>query len=227
MLSLIPTSIFLSFWTVARFIWLPWVEKLNAEPELEIPYIKKFIITDDDIEHLNETKDFKFLKDKTLTEETPSGKIFFRYNQDNEGFEYWSDSHIPYKELEAVARKYVKQFSCVDLYIDRVEMIQEAFVKKRELEERVKKIREELVENKEDVFATFKTYNKGDGKITTGSRIIAAEKANKYSRRGKFKEAPIFQKENSKENSKKDVSWGTWFELNKEDVKQLLTGPHF
>ena len=225
MLSLIPASVFLSFWGVARFIWLPWVEKLNMEPEPEIPYIKKFIITDEDVECLNETSDFKFLKHKTLSEETPSGKVFFRYNHENEGFEYWSDSLIPYKELETVARKYVKKFSCVDLYIDRLEMIQEAFEKKLDLEEKVKKIQEERVQKKEDVFASFKTYNNGDGKITNTTRIVAAEKANKYSRRGKFKEAPIFQKKEKK--GKVNVSWKDWFELSKEDAQQMLTGPHF
>ena len=58
MLSLIPTSILLSSWAVARFIWLPWIEHLNSLPEPKISYEKRYLITDDDIECLNDTKDF-------------------------------------------------------------------------------------------------------------------------------------------------------------------------
>ena len=77
MLSLIPSSIFLSSWVVARFIWLPWITHLNSLPEPKISYEKRYIITDDDIECLNENKDYKSLKDKTLTEETPLAIYFF------------------------------------------------------------------------------------------------------------------------------------------------------
>ena len=38
MLSLIPSSIILSSWVVARFIWLPWMAHLNSLPEPKISY---------------------------------------------------------------------------------------------------------------------------------------------------------------------------------------------
>jgi hypothetical protein len=123
MLGLIPTSVILYSLIVAKFIWLPWVQHLNSLPEPEISYEARYMITDDDIECLNDNKDYKTLKDKTLTEKTPDGDVFFRYNLDNEGFEYWCDKILSYKILETVARKYVKMFNCVDLYIDRTEMV--------------------------------------------------------------------------------------------------------
>ena len=224
MLSLIPSSIFLSSWVVARFIWLPWITHLNSLPEPKMSYDKRYIITDDDIECLNENKDYKSLKDKTLTEETPAGDIFFRYNHDNEGFEFWCDKHPSYKILDTVARKYVKKFSCVDLYIDkREETWKEYWIHKKlekEREER-EKAEEKLEEKPDNVFAKFQSYNTGDGSAPREeSGIIAAKKANKYSCRGKFKEAPPFNKK-TKEKIGKDLTWGNWFKLNSDQVHQI------
>ena len=230
MLSLIPTSIFLSSWVVARFIWLPWMAHLNSLPEQKISYDKRYIITDDDIECLNENKDYKSLKDKTLTEETPAGDIFFLYNHDNEGFEFWCDKHPSYKILDTVARKYVKKFSCVDLYIDKREETWKEYWKhkkiKKEREKRKEEEEKEKLEEKPDnVFAKFQSYNTGDGSAPREeSGIIAAKRANKYSRRGKFKEAPPFikkKKQDKKEKMGKDLTWGNWFKLNSDQVHQI------
>ena len=227
MLSLIPSSIILSRWVVARFIWLPWMAHLNSLPDPKVSYEKRYIITDDDIECLNENKDYKSLKDKTLTEETPAGDIFFLYNHDNEGFEFWCDKHPSYKILDTVARKYVKKFSCVDLYIDkREETWKEYWVQKKlkkEREEKKKAEEEKPKEKHDNVFANFQSYNTGDGSVAREeSGIIAAKKANKYSRRGKFKEAPPFIKnKKSKEKMGKDLSWGNWFKLNSDQVHQI------
>ena len=224
MLSLIPTSILLSSWAVARFIWLPWIEHLNSLPEPKISYEKRYLITDDDIECLNGTKDYKSLKDKTLTEETPAGDIFFRYNHDNEGFEFWCDKHPSYQILNTVARKYVKKFSCVDLYIDKREEAWKEFCRLRKEKEKKKEEKEEEKEEENSsVFAKFKSYNKGDGgRAREDSGAIAAKNANKFSRRGKFKESPPFKKK--KEEQKKigkDLSWGNWFKLNSEEVHRI------
>ena len=116
--SLIPCGFILSALIVSKFIWLPWTEKLNSLPEYKIPYIDQDIITDEDIENLNDNKDYTNLKEKRIIEETPNGNIFLRYNHENEGFEYWCDKKLSYKILETCARKYVKRFHSVDLYIE-------------------------------------------------------------------------------------------------------------
>jgi hypothetical protein len=222
MLGLIPSSILLSSWVVAKFIWLPWMEHLNSLPEPKISYDGRYIITDDDIECLNENKDYKSLKDKTLTEETPEGDIFFRYNHDNEGFEFWCDKIPSYKILETVARKYVKMFSCVDLYIDKREETWKEYWKQKKLEKERKDEEEKKTEEPEDVFAKFQSYNKGDGgKARKESGIIAAKNANKYSYRGKFKEAPMKNKEEKHKKIGKDLSWGNWFKLNSDEVHRI------
>lgn len=231
LLGLIPSSIFLSVYVVARFVWLPWIDKLNSQPEDEIRFDQKYILTDDDYELLNKLTDYTKLKNKFMTLIIPQNQyldkeydICFRYNHKNEGFEYWADVLLPYKILEAVARKYVKQHSCVKLYIDRGEMLQ---ISKAEiiqnLKERKKKEEEaaEAAEEADEVFATFKSYNKGDGQKATyeDKTIPAAKFANKYSRRGKYKEAPIFEK--PKEKKHKDVSYLDWFNLNSDQIHQI------
>jgi hypothetical protein len=230
LLGLIPSSIFVSIWTVARFIWLPWVEKLNNEPDDEVRFDQKYILTDEDYELLNNLTDYTKLKDKFMTLTIPPNQyldteydICFRYCHKNEGFEYWGDVIFPYKILEAVARKYVKQHSCVKLYIDRIEMLQISKAKIiKNLKAQIKKEEEEEEEEEGDeVFATFKSYNKGDGQNSTyeDKTIPAAKFANKYSRRGKYKEAPIFEKK--KEEKHKDVSYLDWFNLNSDHVHQI------
>ena len=226
MLSLIPSSILLSSWIVAKFIWLPWIEHLNSLPEPKLSYDKRYIITDDDIECLNENKDYKSLKDKTLTEETPDGDVFFRYDHDNEGFEFWCDKIPSYKILETVARKYVKMFSCVDLYIDKREETWKEYWKQKKLEKERKDEEEKEKEEEgetDNVFAKFQPYNKGDGgKARKDSGIIAAKKANKYSYRGKFKQAPPFiKKTKTQEKMGNDLTWGNWFKLNSDQVHRI------
>ena len=102
------------------------------------------------------TKDYKSLKDKTLTEETPAGDIFFRYNHDNEGFEFWCDKHPSYKILDTVARKYVKKFSCVDLYIDkREETWKQYWVQKKLEKEREERRRKKQKNPQKKKLMTF------------------------------------------------------------------------
>ena len=90
-------------------------------------------------------------------------------------------------------------------------------------EKRKKKAEEKLEEKRDNVFANFQSYNTGDGGVAREeSGVIAAKKANKFSYRGKFKEAPPFIKnKKSKEKMGKDLSWGNWFKLNSDQVHQI------
>ena len=79
----------------------------------------------------------------------------------------------------------------------------------------------EVEEKTDSVFANFQSYNTGDGSVAREeSGIIAAKKANKYSYRGKFKEAPPFNKK-TKEKMGKDLTWGNWFKLNSDQVHRI------
>ena len=124
-----------------------------------------------------------------IMETTPLGNVLMIYNKDRESFAYYSDSNIPYRYLEPVARKYVKSFNCRPLYIDMEEelkLIEEKWDKDQEMkrlkeEEDSKRIAELVASGitslekaadsnkKKNVFAKLKSYNKdagGGGKIS-------------------------------------------------------------
>jgi hypothetical protein len=116
-----------------------------------------------------------------VIENTPLGNVLMIYDTNKISFRYYSDNTIPYRYLETVARKYVKQFGCRPIFIDMEEelkMSEERFEtgrkEKEEKEESEKKKREEAIKNnqpieeKKNVFTKFKSYNKdaGSGKTS-------------------------------------------------------------
>ena len=128
----------------------------------------------------------KFFLDKKIEglgnccvlEHTPLGNVVMLYDNVRETFKYYSDNTIPYRYLEVVARKYVKQFDCRPIFVDMDEEIQLAEKQnqeRKEKEESEKKKKEEKpasqIEEKRNVFAKFKSYNKeaGTGHVNTGA----------------------------------------------------------
>lgn len=67
-----------------------------------------------------------------ISDVTPDGIAFMRYNKYKEGFEYWADKSLQYDYLETMCRKYVKNCRCKNMYIDRKRLLKE---KKERLEE--------------------------------------------------------------------------------------------
>jgi len=117
-----------------------------------------------------------------LLEKTPTGNVIMFYNNSKESFEYYSDSTVPYRYLETIARKYVVTFKCKNIYIDMNKELKKYEDKCKEKQEKIeenriikekedtKKLEEgKEICNKKSVFAKFKTYNKeaGSGKINT------------------------------------------------------------
>jgi hypothetical protein len=109
-----------------------------------------------------------------VIEKTPLGNVLMIYNNNRSTFSYYSDSTIPYRYLEVVARKYVKTFSCRPIFVDMDQELKNAEEKweleriekeKKEEEERkrieeLKSQKQQIVEQKKSVFAKFKSYNK-------------------------------------------------------------------
>jgi hypothetical protein len=124
------------------------------------------------------------LKDCFVLEKTPLGNVLMFYNHSRDAFEFYSDNTIPYRYLEAVARKYVKTFNCRPIFVDMEEELRlcEERIEKEE-KEKEEKEREALklldnnnlhqqikpIEQKKSVFAKFKSYNKeaGTGRVNT------------------------------------------------------------
>jgi hypothetical protein len=154
------------------------------------------------------------------------------YDTERITFRYYSDNNIPYRYLETVARKYVKQFGCRPIYIDMEEELLLAEQKwdkeKEEKDELEKKKREETDKNKQqvekkNVFTKFKSYNKdiGAGKVNYAAppknsipnkkltedqekeKILLKEKANRYTYEGKFANFSFIKKVDRKVVDKK------------------------
>ena len=211
LLSYIPTLILLPFWVVAKFIYGPYMEKLDKRMEIPpIPFGKRWPIdeaTDDGDKIVNEKS--------VVYENTPKGSVILKYNYEDEIFEYWSDSKtLTYKELEVVSRKYVTVFCCKNIYIDRLALQQE----------NVDKAREKYLNEKEGIEAesssddeesslfvkttmekakeTNKEYMRGD--MVDINKLLTVENANKYKRLGTFNECEIWN--NNKTQIKQPVS---------------------
>jgi hypothetical protein len=124
------------------------------------------------------------LKNCFIMEYTPLGNVLMIYDIERESFKFYSDSTIPYRYLEVVARKYVKQFGCRPIFVDMEEELKLAEDKwdkerkekdEKEEEERIKKEEsikiQKPIEERKNVFAKFKSYNKesGTGHVNTSA----------------------------------------------------------
>ena len=56
------------------------------------------------------------LKNNIILEKTPLGNVVMFYNNARSSFEYYSDSTIPYRYLEVIARKYILTYKCNQIY---------------------------------------------------------------------------------------------------------------
>jgi len=120
-----------------------------------------------------------------VMEFTPLGNVLMKYDKDKESFRFYSDSTIPYRYLEVVGRKFVKQFNCRPIFVDMEEELKLSEYKwekerkvKEEKEKEDKRKKDESIingkppiEGKKNVFAKFKSYNKdsGTGHVTTAA----------------------------------------------------------
>ena len=132
----------------------------------------------------------KSLCNCSVLEHTPNGNVLMMYDNEYGKFKYYSDNSIPYRYLEVVARKYVKQFNCRSIFVDMAEELQlsenkkeqekkEQEKKEQEKKEQEKKEHDEMgekanthhIQEKKSVFAKFKNYNKdtSSGHINTGA----------------------------------------------------------
>jgi hypothetical protein len=167
------------------------------------------------------------LKHNFVMEKTPLGNVVMYYNGKRETFEYYSDSTIPYRFLEVVARKYVITFQCRPLYVIMEEELKK-YEKKIEIQKE-KQMQQSLSQKsqqiKKPIFAKFKSYNKeaGSGRVNkapppknsipnnksknsnnnNNENIILKENANRYTYEGRFSNFSPLQKIERKQVDKK------------------------
>ena len=168
------------------------VKEEEIKPPVEVPYPDKYLEKFKSMPFDNESLDVESLKNSIVVEHTPLGNVAMHYDIKREAFVYYSDSVMPYRYLEVVARKYVITFHCKRVFVNMEDEINKAKTKIEE-QKNAKKLEEgqeqaekqkqqaenqelELKEEpkKKNVFANFKTYNKNttkdsSNKPTTGN----------------------------------------------------------
>ena len=186
-----------------------------------------------------------------VMEYTPQGNVLLTYDLSRGSFKYYSDNTIPYRYLETVGRKYVKQFNCRPIFVDMEEelkLAEEKWNKEKEEEkikvEKEKREKEEAlkqnkqpIEEKKNVFAKFKSYNKeaGTGKVSSAAppknsipnqkitekqeneKTLLKEKANRYTYEGKMANFSFIKKVDRKIVDKKyAMSFADFKKMQKE-----------
>ena len=157
------------------------------------------------------------LKNNFVMETTPLGNVIMYYSIDKNGFVYYSDSTIPYRFLETVARKYITTFKCKDssIYIDEIddemnEKIPITVETPSEITANAKpaiKVSSVNVNARKNVFAKFKNYNhpnsipstsmitkNNPNKTAKQSNKEVKENKNKYISEGKINNFSIIKK---------------------------------
>ena len=167
--------------------------KKTLSKSVEKPYENKYYDTFDKLESKELSEEYiKSLQNCVLYETTSKGNIIMYYDHSNESFNYYCDTKdVSYLYLETVARKYVITYKCKKILVDIKKELQLAKNKKVNFEG------DESNEKKKtnNIFASFKTYNKkgvssssssekGDNNKMNKKSIICAN-ANRYSYKGK------------------------------------------
>lgn len=192
-----------------------WKKAMLSDEELSkiehIPYEEKYSLENLKINN-NESK-----LENIIEEESPDGIIIMRHNKEENGFEYWSDKNtVDFKILKAVCRKYCLTFNNKNLYIDSYkEYLKQKESWEKEVEEKKRKEEEEeeeFIEEEEDDCVFIKPKLILNEK-TQKKEVKVEWKDNKFIRRGKINESPLYLKE---EEPKIKLSFDDFKKLMKE-----------
>ena len=162
------------------------IQDLTASMSYENKYKEKYNMLEEiDIDK----EDLEQFKNKIIIENTPRGNILLYFNFETEVFDYYCDKKdIPYLYLETVARKYVTQYNCKQIFVNMVDEL------KKDSSENIKK---HVPDNKQinqivqkTPFAEYKKYNKNlsRGNKNDTKKYILKENSNRYSYCGKISE---------------------------------------
>jgi hypothetical protein len=138
------------------------------------------------------------LKYTIMVETTPRGTLLMCYNNESEGFEYWSDTDIPLTMLETAARRYVTEYNCKKFYLPRkktnvVDKEDEASPSVEIEPESAPSVEIENADEEDDVFIKRK---KTDAQLKLEKQIAEEEPVTRFLRKGKlvdFKPKELFK----------------------------------
>ncbi len=175
---------------------------------------------EEDDELYEENEDLVSLKDIFIEEKSPRGIIYMAYDNSIESYIYYSKTKdIPYKYLETVARNYVIDNKCLNIYVDyKEEYIQglkkykqrlqerKEFLEKKKKEQELKEDEDNVENKKKNIFANFKSYNKQDKSTknntdTSTKEYILTENSNHYKYKGNLDDYEQMLKEKASQES--------------------------
>ena len=219
--SLIPAALLLPCWCVARFVWLPLKRKSIVETRVAVAAATKREAYA--LERASDTRaENRGLAYNVLVQPLLAGTVMMRYSPSLAAFEYWTDKDVSYKHLEIIARKYVGMFDCGPVCIDRRGKLREK-IQKLEAQVKVNLAKIESGEDKaerkkaeDSVFASLKTYGKGNSKGSSlktkiTRKDVVADVANKFIKRGKLVDMKVRKKAHVEPDvEKKSLSFADW-----------------
>jgi hypothetical protein len=212
LLSLFHLAVFLSFVLVGVFVFAP-MQEITENEKVEYP---EHVVEFEDkypIKRATQAEDVCLNPNSYVSESTPEGMVFMRYDENEEGFIYWADRAIRYTSLEVVARKYVTFFQCKDYYVDRYgadEDSEEEEVDAKTDDGSGSDSNSDNEDQNEDVtdnvtetaftdkspFATFKKYkSSGTGGGNTNRQANSNKEGCKFIRRGRISDFNLLKNE--------------------------------
>lgn len=186
--GVIVSGLFAGFVAVGTLVYK------SPETEPEVPYEQKYYEEFHELEERELSKEDVDKLGKTfLCETTPKGDVIICYNGENECFDVWHDDrNIPFKTLDAVAQHYAIVHNLKSLCVDYKEEYDSAVTKVKDSKNKneAQESNDGTVEEKkaDDVFATFKTYNKASEKGKSSDNRIVTERCNRFRRVGGTKD---------------------------------------
>ena len=138
----------------------------------------------------------------TIQEVTPRGEILMYYNVNNKAFDYYSNNkNLPYRTLDAVARKYVCLHNVPSIYVDIREEVKKGIDK---CSKKIKSAKHADASTSVDdaakptpassIFAVYKNYKSGptatvdsNGSVGNNSKkVILKDNVNKFIFKGRI-----------------------------------------
>lgn len=130
----------------------------------------------------------------TIQEATPRGDILMYYDVKNKEFVYYSNNkNLPYRTLDAVARKYVCLHNVPSIYVDIREEIKKGFEK---CKNKAKCVDSSTTTASSSLYAVYKNYKSGTTATTSAAdsngvgknskKVILKDSVNKFVFKGRI-----------------------------------------
>ena len=160
----------------------------------------------------------------TIQETTPRGEILMYYDVKNKEFVYYSNNkNLPYRTLDAVARKYVCLHNVPSIYVDIREEVKKGSEKCKNKAKCVDSATNTTSSSSSSLYAVYKNYKSGATATTTSTaahsngigigqsskKVILKDNVNKFIFKGRIDDYALDVKaREKKENSSKTRNGG-------------------